>query len=133
MIPHIDQGRRKFRFCINMGDADERLLRIAQEADVFHEKPMAVACSPSGEGEEAGSGIMLSNPAISLVSLRKTETGCYRLRLFESTGAENTAEVSFPAMELTGRFSFHPFEVKYIELDMTQKRMEEIPFCKGVV
>ena len=129
MIPYIDQGRRKFRFCINMGGADDRLSHIAQEATIFHEKPLAVAFSPSGEGGESGSSITLSNPAITLISLRKAENGYYKLRLFENTGAENTVEVSFPAMNITREFSFQPFEVKYIELDTTKRRMEEIPFC----
>ena len=129
MIPYIDQGRRKFRFCINMGGADDRLSHIAQEATIFHEQPLAVAFSPSGEGGEIGAGITLSNPVISLVSFRKAENGCYKLRLFENTGAENTVEVYFPTMNITKAFSFHPFEVKCIELDITKRRMEEIPFC----
>ena len=85
-IHNSDHITVSYRFYLNGGARKERLTSISREAQIHHERPMALACF-SGECRESHrSFLQISNPAVLCPALKKAESGDgYILRLFNST------------------------------------------------
>ncbi len=124
--PRIDQGRRKFRFWMNAGKAEDRLDNIDMEAQVKAEFPMALCCYPSGGGNKAKQGIKLSDSSVIMSTLKKAENDNKSvLRLFEATGIKRDVKVEVPVLEKEIELEFTPFEIKTVVIDPESGHFEE--------
>ncbi|MCE5240438.1 glycosyl hydrolase-related protein [bacterium] len=116
--PRLDQGERLFRFWLNAGPTQERLAAVDREALVHNERPMALSFFPSGAGDKPGPCALLSDEAVQVTALKRSEDGRRLIvRLFEPTGQKRTTTLSLPALGLKARLRFTPFEAKTLAVD----------------
>ena len=124
--PRIDLGERIFRFWINGGAAQQRLLTIDREALVKNERPMALSCCPSGAGEKHSPGILLSDGAVQMAAFKLAETRNWLIiRLFEPTGKNRSTHVEIPSLGLSFDVSLEKYEIKTLACDLKSKRLFE--------
>lgn len=114
----MEQGERIFRFRILAGQARELLPELDRQAQSFNEAPYAFAFSPSGNGEKKGTFFTIDNPSVILSACKKARRkDGWVLRLYEAAGEENTATITFPALDLSCQVSLAPFEVRTLFMD----------------
>lgn len=124
--PRIDVGERAFRFWINGGAAQRRLLTIDREALVKNERPVALSCCPSGAGKKHSPGILLSDDAVQLAAFKLAETRDWLVfRLFEPTGSKRSTHVDIPSLGLSFDVSLGKYEVKTLACDLKSRRLFE--------
>ena len=120
--PRIDQGERLFHFWINGGPADRRLSGIDREALVHNEKPMALSFFPAGGERSAEAFITLSDEAIQLTALKKSEKGDDLIvRLFNPTGQERKTQFVLPSIGFDQAMSINAYEIKTLRIDIKNK------------
>lgn len=126
MLPYIDQGERRFAFRIQGGEGTKRRTAVTNEAVLFQESPMAVQAFPAGEGDKAGSTVLIDDTGIILSAWRK-QSGeeAYLIRLFESTGKEHRAKVELPEAGICQEFTFGAYEVKTLKYKPQERTLEE--------
>ncbi|MGD2294344.1 MAG: glycoside hydrolase family 38 C-terminal domain-containing protein [Candidatus Aminicenantes bacterium] len=124
--PRIDQGERVFRFWINGGQAEKRLLRIDREALVKNEKPMTLCCFPAGGGKKPLPGILLDDDSVQLTSFKLAEKRDWLImRLFEPTGRKRSTRVKIPSLDLFFDVPLKKFEIKTLALNLKTKKFFE--------
>lgn len=104
VLEHIDMGESNFSFKLLV---DEEYVDF--EAEIFNQKPYALAFFPSGNGEKTENPLLIDNKKIILSALRKTENGKL-IRLYNSSEKEQKATLEFEGIK--EEISFTPFEVK---------------------
>ncbi|MBM3294380.1 MAG: alpha-mannosidase [Candidatus Aminicenantes bacterium] len=125
-IPRIDQGERSFRFWVNAGPLEERLEAVDREALAKNESPYVLAYSPPGTGRKAAPAAVLSDKAVLLAAMKKSEDGNRMvIRLFEPTGRARRTVLSLPFAEARIRLAFSPFEIKTLLFDQRTKTFRE--------
>ncbi len=133
--PRIDQGERNFKFWMNGGPIKERLELIDREALVRNEPPMNLCCFPSGEGELAVPGVILSDEVVQISALKIAEKNKWLIiRLFEPTGKPRKTTVKTPHLDMEFEVKLGGFEIKTIgiethgkthfELDLLERRID---------
>jgi alpha-mannosidase len=126
-IPRIDQGERLFRFRLHAGSRTERFEAIEREALSFGERPYVLPYFPPGEGRKAAPAARLSNSAIVLTAMKKSEDGkALILRLFEPAGRARATVLSLPFAGARTRVSFRPFEIKTLRFNLRTKTFREV-------
>lgn len=125
--PRIDQGERIFKFWLNAGDYKERFSGIGREAFVKNEFPMVLCCYPSGFGKKVIQGVILSDKAIQLTTLKLAEDNDnIIIRLFNPTDNERKTEVKIPCLNMKIDILLTPFELKTIAIDIRTKEFHEV-------
>jgi len=125
--PRIDQGYHVFRFWMNAGRSDERLERVNMESQIKNADLMAVSANPPGKDLKLFQGITISDPAVSLVALKKAEDdGSVIVRLFESTGERRKVKVRIPWFTYEIELEIDPFEIKSIAFDLGSFKWNEV-------
>ena len=134
MLDYIDQGGRDFSFRIEAGARKERFERIAQDADLFLQAPMAAQVFPGKTGgQETGARtgcrapfVTLDNPAVELAAARELkESGEYLLRLFESSGSAQTACLCLPKAGIKQALELKPFEIRTFRYSKAENSLKE--------
>jgi alpha-mannosidase len=126
-IPRMDQGERIFRFWINGGKASERLAQVDRESLARNEAPLALYCFPPGKGEKIAPGLILSDRAIQVTTVKMAEENEWLiLRLFEPTGKKRKTQVTLPQLSLEFDVSLSAFEIKSIAVDLRTKEVFEV-------
>ena len=116
-VPRMDQGERIFHWAFNAG-SPEILDGIANRALAWNEKPYAFSYNPSGYGEKPGALYTIDNPAVVVSALKKRESGeGYILRLYESEGKAQQAQISIPKFNIRKNIELKPFELRTLRLD----------------
>lgn len=124
--PRMEQGERIFRFRIKAGRTEDILDGLDREAQIFNEPPYAFAFSPSGSGDKKGSFLSVDNDAVIVSACKKADRkNGYVLRVYESAGKDNTAEISIPAVGVSSRICLSPFEIKTLYLDTVNRTLTE--------
>ncbi len=122
----IDQGERMFKFWIKGGTADERIENIDREALIKNEFPMVLCCFPSGEGNKAEPGIMLSNQSVQLNTFKMAEDNNWLIiRLFEPCGKNQNTTIKIPYLNMEFEIELNKFEIKTIAVDIETKKYFE--------
>lgn len=123
----MDQGEHRFVFWMNCSPARSRLDAVTMEAAAKNEAYLALCAFPSGTGERAAQGIVLSNPAIQLAAWKLSEDGDrIILRLHESTGRAQTVTVTIPGSAVKHTVNLRAFEIKTIALDRGFAALHEV-------
>jgi alpha-mannosidase len=113
LSPRADQGPHRFRFWLNGGPAGERLAAIDREALAHNEPPIVLSFMPSGEGKSPQPFVTVSDDAIQVTALKKSEEGDdLIIRLFEPTGQPRSATLALPFARLAWEVSLGAFEVQ---------------------
>jgi len=132
--PRIDQGERRFRFWFSGGRVSERLAAIGAEAQALNEAPYAQSFFPSGRGRKALPVALVSDPAVQLTALKKTEDGNGLLiRLFESTGRARKVRLSLPMFRRSFSVKLGRFEIKSLVFSPATKRLTEVDLIERPV
>ena len=114
----MEQGERIFRFRIEAGKPGELMDGLDRKAQIFNEAPYAFAFNPSGKGEKRGELITINNPAVILSAFKKAASkDGYIIRVYESAGKKEKAELKFSAWKTVYTLEFNPFEIKTLFLD----------------
>lgn len=130
--PRMDQGVRTYRFKIVAGPGEMLFKQIDFLAQVFNEKPYALAYCPSGSGEKPKPLIEIDNTAIILSCFKKAENNeGYIIRLYESEGKENTTNVKLPFAGIAKELKFKPFEVITLRFNQTDKTLKLDTIIEG--
>ena len=106
-----EQGERQFEYVLSVGTQDERRVNVDFEAAVFNQRPFGVSYFPSGQGKKCSSFVKISNKAVSLVTVRQTESGDYTLRLFNPLPTAETGVLEIEASGVRGTFTLQPMEI----------------------
>jgi len=123
---HIDQGERAFQFWINAGPANRRMRTVDSEALAHNEKPYLLSYFPSGQGTCPKPLIFVSGGTVQLTTFKRAEhSDDYIVRLFEPTGETSVVTVGVPALAVSQTVTLHPFEIKTLRLDVTQRALVE--------
>jgi alpha-mannosidase len=126
-VPRIDQGEHVFRFWLNGGGERERLTAADREALVHNERPFALAYWPSGGGEQAKSGPVLSDRAVQVVAFKRAEEDDGLIvRLFEPTGRRRKTTLSLDSCGMRAEVRMQPFEIKTLRIDRRTGRCSEV-------
>ena len=129
--PRMEQGMREFRFRFD-GGSPELLDSLDNEALVFNEKPYALAFCPSGKGKKAAPALLIDNPSVVLSAWKKAEDGRgYILRLYETTGQEQSAVLSFPALSFSQQIRLEGQEVRSWRFIPAERKLEDCPLLEG--
>lgn len=128
----MEQGERLYRFRVWGGKTAEISHRLDAAAQVFNERPYALAFNPSGKGTVPPAGLRLDNEAVILSCFKKAEddTG-YVFRLYESTGSRQNVTVSFG--DRSTRIEMGPFEIKTFLLSEKASGITEVNILEGTV
>lgn len=111
--PRIDQGDRTFHFRITAGETAPLLHELDYLAQIYNEKPYAMAYCPSGKGEKPKKLIEMDNTAIILSAFKEAEDkNGYILRFYESEGKPQSVKIKLPFADIEEDISFNSFEVK---------------------
>lgn len=110
--PRMEQGMREFRFRIQAG-CGCLMNSVDNKALAYNEQPYALAYCPSGEGTKPGTFYRIDNPSVVVSALKKAEDGDgYILRLYETTGREQTAAVEIPSLGIRESITLEAQEVR---------------------
>jgi len=121
-VPRHDQGERVFRFWLNAGPVEERLRAVEREALVHHEKPLALAHFPPGEGKKLPPFIILRDQVITTPAIKKSEEGNKLvIRLFEPTGKAAETTVELPSFGVKKKVRLKPFEIRTLIFEPKKK------------
>jgi len=116
--PRMDQGEHLFRFRLNAGPADERMAAIDLESHLLNAGSMALCCYPKKQGRKPESAVVLSNPVIRLAACKLAEKdNRLVIRLFETTGKQESTQLSMPILKQPIRIDLSPFELKTLIID----------------
>jgi alpha-mannosidase len=100
---------------------------VEREALGFNERPYVLPYFPPGEGRKASPAARLSDPAVVLTAMKKSEDGnALILRLFEPTGRARTTGLTLPFAEAHTRISLRPFEIKTLLFNPRTKKFREV-------
>ena len=123
-VPRMDQGEFMVKWAFQAG-GPEILDGISNRALAWNEKPYALPFNPSGYGEKPGTLYEITNPAVVVSALKKQEDGeGYILRLYESEGKPQQAEIVFPALDVRAQIDLKPFELATFRLDPKERKLE---------
>ena len=123
-VPRMDQGEFMVKWAFQAG-GPEILEGISNRALAWNEKPYALPYNPAGEGKKPGTLYEISNPAIVVSTLKKQEDGeGYILRLYESEGRPQKAEIVFSALNIRRTIEVKPFEIVTLKLDPKKRTLE---------
>lgn len=112
-IPRVDQGERLFRFWFDGGRREPRLAAVDREALVKNEKPFVLAFFPSGDGKRPAPFVELSDEAVEITALKKSEEGGdLIIRLFEPTGKKRQTTLSLPWASARKNLTLAAFEIR---------------------
>lgn len=124
--PRMDQGERVFSFWFNGGEKEERLRELNKEAMLHNEKPYMVSFCPSGKGTNPKELVVLSNSTVNMSAFKKAENSKdYIIRLFETTGREQSTKINIPAYKIEQNIILNPFEIKTLKLDISKNSLVE--------
>jgi alpha-mannosidase len=125
--PHIDQGRRNFRFWFNAGEKTARLEAVDREALAHNEKPFVLSFFPSGQGQKPLPLAKLQDSVVQLGAFKKAEKGSdYIVRLFEPTGKKRTTTLIVPPLGIKQKLTLGGFEIRTLRLDPKKKTLKEV-------
>jgi alpha-mannosidase len=125
--PHIDQGRRNFRFWFNAGAKTTRLDAVDREALAHNEKPFVLSFFPSGQGKKPLPLAKLQDNVVQLGAFKKAEKGSdYILRLFEPTGKRRTTTLVVPPLGIHQKITLGGFEIKTLRLNLKKKTLRDV-------
>jgi alpha-mannosidase len=125
--PHIDQGRRNFRFWFNAGEKIARLEAVDREALAHNEKPFVLSFFPSGQGQKPLPLAKLQDSVVQLGAFKKAEKGSdYIVRLFEPTGKKRTTTLIVPPLGIKQKLTLGGFEIRTLRLDPKKKTLKEV-------
>ncbi|MFO7979500.1 MAG: glycoside hydrolase family 38 C-terminal domain-containing protein [Candidatus Aminicenantes bacterium] len=120
----IDQGRRTFRFWLDIGTCEDRLSSINRESINKNQSYSALCCFPSGEGRLPKQSIVIKDNSIQLMSLKKAEEKNWLIiRLFEPLGQKKKIKFDIPVIQREFELSLSPFEIKTLGIDLDSKEM----------
>jgi len=124
--PRMDQGEHLFRFRFNAGPEKERMASIDLESHLLNAGSMALCCYPKKQGRKPDSAIVLSNPVIRLAAFKIAEKdNRLMIRLFETTGKQESTLLSAPMLKQPIRIDLSPFELKTLVIDTATGIAEE--------
>ena len=130
-LPRSEQGERIFRFEIQGGSLQDRLLRVEQEAASFAEAPVAMSFFPSGGGTAPGRLVETEGNVI-LGALKAAEDGAgYIARLYHPSQKAGWVRVRCPLWGREASLEFAPYEVKTLRLG--DKGIEETDAMEGLL
>jgi alpha-mannosidase len=113
----MEQGERLYRFRITADSMREVDKSLSQKAQVFNEKPYALAINPPGRGEKCPPMMTVEGSHVMLSALKQAEDGNgYILRLYESMGETAEARIRIPCLNIGETLSFAPFEIRTFRL-----------------
>ncbi len=125
-IPRIDQGEHVFRFWIGGGTAAACVPHLDQDALLKNEPLTALCCYPTGRGRSILPAVICEQEGVALTCLKRSEIGnSLILRLFESTGSRQQANIKIPLLGLSLDLVFGPFEIKTLEVDLKSLTIRE--------
>ncbi|MFZ2055373.1 MAG: glycoside hydrolase family 38 C-terminal domain-containing protein [Candidatus Aminicenantales bacterium] len=126
-VPRIDQGERMFRIWINGGKRSSRMTAVDREALVKNEKPPLLAFFSAGRGKKSQPFVLLSDQAVEITALKKTEDGNdLIIRLFEPTGKSRTTTLSLPWAGAKKAVRLQAFEIKTLAFNRKTGRFREL-------
>lgn len=121
-IPRIDQGERIFKFWFKADSVRKRLRQVSTEALAHNEKPFALSFFHSGDGRLPKPMAIVDNQAIEISALKKAHgSNCWIVRLFNTTGQKQTAQLKLPVFKRSRKLIFGMFEVKTLMIDAKGK------------
>ena len=130
--PRIDQGERLFRFWLNAGPSEERLVRVDREALALNEKPFALSFNPPGQGTAPKPLVFLSDEAVQVTAFKKAERGnAYVVRLFEPTGIPRTTTLSIPLLDFEMEVTLNGFEILTLLVNPKTGGVREVDLMEG--
>ena len=110
-VPRMDQGERIFKWVFEAG-GPQLTEGICNRALAWNEKPYALPFNASGNGEKPGILYTIDNPAVVVSALKKAESGDgYILRIYESEGKPQQANILFPGLDIREEIALKPFEI----------------------
>lgn len=125
-VPRQDQGERLYRFWLNGGPLEERMERVAREAQARNERPYVLAYGPPGAGRRAKPALVVDGPAVECSALKRSEDGRdIVVRLFEPTGRERAVTLKLPVFRAKKKVRLKGFEVRTFRFDRRAKRFVE--------
>ncbi|NLC56152.1 MAG: alpha-mannosidase, partial [Armatimonadetes bacterium] len=78
---------------------------------------------PSGAGQPAQPGALLSDDSVLLTALKQAEeSNDLIVRLFEPTGQARVTTLSLPALGMETEVSLSPFEIKTLKVEVQTRR-----------
>ncbi len=117
-MPRIDQGERHFKFWLNAGCTDSRMMEIDREALAHNEKPIILSFFPHGGGEMPLPGMLCEGEGVQVTALQFIEGGSALLmRLFNPTQNTLPAKLSIPALKAEISTSLRPLELQAFRVE----------------
>lgn len=127
----MEQGERIFHFRVKAGDSRSIVNSIHSDAQVFNERPYAMAFCPSGKGEKKNPLITIDNQAVIVSCLKLAEDSKgFILRVYESTGEKSSAVIKL-GIGVEKKISLNGFEIKTYYFDLNAKTIEECDMLEG--
>ncbi|MFH0760231.1 MAG: glycoside hydrolase family 38 C-terminal domain-containing protein, partial [Bacteroidota bacterium] len=124
--PRMDQGEHLFRFRFNAGPVEERMASIDLESHLLNAGSLGLCCYPKKQGRKPESSVVLSNPVIRLAACKMAEKDKRMvIRLFETTGKQESTQLSAPMLKQPIRIDLSPFELKTLVIDTESGIAEE--------
>jgi alpha-mannosidase len=126
--PRMDQGEHTFRFLVNAGEPEARMVEAELESRLLNTPPFSLCCYPGKRAEKLTQGVRISNPAIRLDTLKLAEKGTgWIIRLFNTTLKPQMAEVQLPAQVVAEKIVFNSMEIKTLTFDLKGNSLKELP------
>ncbi len=117
-MPRIDQGERHFKFWLNAGAADERMMNIDREALAHNEKPVVLSFFPNGDGEAPLPNMICDGEGVQVTALQFIEGGSALLmRLFNPTDQQLSSTLSIPSLNAQFTVDIKPLELQAFRIE----------------
>ncbi len=116
----IDQGERRFHFDIIAGPSGNIRQDVERRAMEINEEPFFVFMSKATVSPETPfeSLLILDNSAVVMTAFKRSRIGPqFIIRLHETSGSTQTADLRLPLLDLHTSIDFSPFEIKSLLLD----------------
>ena len=115
--PRMDQGMHVYRFKVMAGRREFISPILDREALWFNERPYAMAHIPSDRGTAPRPLVSIDHSAVMLSCFKAAEDGRgFILRLYEGEGKPADTTLTLPAIGISERLQFSPFEIKTLRL-----------------
>ena len=130
-MPHMDLGETVFEFAVKFGEPEEVEKAVPRMADVFNERPYALAFFPSGaEKEKADCPLICTGDEVQISVFKPAEVNRgYIVRMFNPFERQAEAILAGGLLQNELTVSFTPYEIKTYrfydgkaeETDITEK------------
>lgn len=117
ILEYLDHGRQSFKLRLLFNCPDLDTVRLNEHSGQLHQAVTAhYESAHEGVLPKMLAGAAISDSAVEITAMKRSETEGYIVRIVNRTGAHVVATIDLALLNANGKLEFRPFEVKTVRV-----------------